>query len=304
MSQNTAPPTPEGQHALQTALRSLLQPLARLALARGLQYQALDALLRSVLVEEARQVLDAGRGHGLVSRVSTATGLTRREAGRLLHREAAPQAAPPSRASEVFARWLSNPDYQDNGKPLTLPRSGPAPSFEALARSVTQDVHPRSLLDELCRLELVALDGATDTVTLQRNAFVPRADAEQMLGLLAGNATDHLEAAVANVLGQGDEHFEQALYADELSAESVQALRPLIAAEWARLFQNLAPALERCIADDRAHGRDPDQRVRIGFYSFAQAVPAPDTPPGTHATAPDSNQANVPINPTRSSRTT
>lgn len=267
--------------ALQTALRRLLQPLVRLALARGLQHRALDELLRVVLVEEARRMLDTGRSHGLVSRVSTATGLTRREAGRLLGRDTAPLPVPQSRAAEVFARWLSDPRYQHAGAPLALPRSGAAPSFEALARSVTQDVHPRSLLDELCRLELVVHHPAEDTVALQKTTFVPHADAAQMLALLADNAGDHLAAAVINVLGRGDEHFEQALYADELSDESVRALRPLIAAEWSRLFHRLAPALEQHVAEDRAQGRRRDRRVRIGFYSFAEAMQPPGAARGT-----------------------
>ena len=155
------------------------------------------------------------------------------------------------------------------GRPLALPRTGDAPSFEALAQSVTRDVHPRTLLGELCRLELVTCNTDIDTVALKQPAFVPRADQAHMLSLLADNVGDHLRAAVDNVLGSGDAHFEQAVYADELSLQSVQALRPLIAAQWADLLGRMAPELERRIADDRTERRAQDQRVRIGFYSFA-----------------------------------
>ena len=53
-----------------------------------------------------------------------------------------------------------------------LPRQGAAPSFESLAQEITRDVHPRSLLDELCRLGLATWDEAGDTVALSREAFV------------------------------------------------------------------------------------------------------------------------------------
>lgn len=76
----------------------------------------------------------------------------------------------------------------------------------------------------------------------------------------------------------GDAHFEQAVFADELSAQSVQALRPLIAAQWAGLFERLAPALEQHLAADRAEGRTQDQRVRIGFYSYAAPMVGASTP--------------------------
>ena len=62
------------QEALLNALRQLLEPLAQLALARGLPYGALDELLRGVLVAQARRLHADLPGHGLVSRISTTTG--------------------------------------------------------------------------------------------------------------------------------------------------------------------------------------------------------------------------------------
>lgn len=268
-------PHPLDQTALLAALRQVLRPLARLALARGLPYAALDELLRAALVEEARRLHVETPSHGLVSRLSTATGLTRREVGRLLEAGAEPLLnAPHSLASEVLVRWMADPLYKRQGRPRTLPRMGEAPSFEALAQSVTRDVHPRSLLDELCRLDLVACNTDIDTVALRRDAFVPRADLAHMLSLLADNVGDHLNAAVDNVLGSGDAHFEQAVFADELSVPSVQALRPQIAAQWTDMFGRLAPELEQRIADDRTEGRTQDQRVRVGYYSFSTPMPA------------------------------
>ncbi len=268
------------QEALLNALRQLLEPLAQLALARGLPYGALDELLRGVLVAQARRLHADLPGHGLVSRISTTTGLTRREVGRLLSEQLPAPVAPRGLAGEVFARWLADSRYRQRGRPRVLPRSGEAPSFEALAQAVTRDVHPRSLLDELCRLELAVWDRDADTVALRREAFVPRADRARMLGLLGDNVGDHLHAAVVNVLGGGDAHFEQSVHADELSAESVQALRPRIAAAWDELFQRMAPLLQQYIDDDHAQGRAQDQRVRIGFYSFAAPMEGAQAPSG------------------------
>ena len=277
------------QPVLLSAMHQLLAPLTRLALARGLPYTALDELLRAALVREARRLHADVPGHGLVSRVSTTTGLTRREVSRLLEAgDEAPLPAPHSLTGEVLVRWMADQLYQRQGRPLALPRTGDAPSFEALAQSVTRDVHPRTLLGELCRLELVTCNTDIDTVALKQPAFVPRADQAHMLSLLADNVGDHLRAAVDNVLGSGDAHFEQAVYADELSLQSVQALRPLIAAQWADLLGRMAPELERRIADDRTERRAQDQRVRIGFYSFAApmagaAAGAPSAPDAARA---------------------
>jgi hypothetical protein len=153
-----------------------------------------------------------------------------------------------------------------------LPRQGSGASFESLARAVTTDVHPRSLLDELLRLGLATHDGASDTVALVRDAFVPRGDAARMLGFLADNVGDHLAGAVDNVLGDGSRHFEQAVFADALSAHSMQEVRRLVGAQWQLMTRALVPALEALIADDRDAGRAPDRRLRIGLYAYDAQV--------------------------------
>jgi hypothetical protein len=158
---------------------------------------------------------------------------------------------------------------------MALPRHGPAPSFEALAQSVTRDVHPRSLLDELCRLGLAQIEG--DLVHVVQDSFVPRGDADRMLGFLGSNVGDHLRAAVANVLSDPPAHLEQAVFADDLSPQSVDAFRQLMRTQWKTLLAATVPALEKLIEDDRAAGRPQDQRVRVGLYTYDEPTrPVPD----------------------------
>ena len=265
--------TPE-QTALLMALRQLLRPLADLAVSRGLPYLALDELVRQAMVEAAGAQQSHLPAHGKVSRISTATGLSRREVARLLESATQPCTPPRWLAGEVFARWTSDPMYAPDGQPAVLARQGVAPSFDALAQSVTRDVHPRSLLEELCRLGLAEVSDAGDQVRLLRDAFVPRTDFTRMVGMLSDNVGDHLAGATANVLGEGNAHFEQAVFADELSEAAVQALRPMISTQWRQLQQALVPALERLIAQDQAAGRAQNQRVRVGLYSYTDAMPA------------------------------
>lgn len=186
-----------------------------------------------------------------------------------------------SAVSELFTHWLSLPDYQGANGPLALPRVGPAPSFDTLAQSVTRDVHARSLLEALLQLKLVAWDEASDTVRLAAQAFVPREQWTQMVGFLGDNVGDHLSAAVANVLGNGTEHFEQALYADELSTQSMQQARQIISAQWRTLMTDVVPQLEALMKADAAAGRPQDQALRLGLYSWTQPMPPPPETPDT-----------------------
>jgi hypothetical protein len=150
-----------------------------------------------------------------------------------------------------------------------------------LAHATTRDVHPRSLLDELIRLGLVAHDVESDTVRLLEEAFVPRDDEARMVRFLGRNVGDHLAASVANVLGDDRKHFEQALFADELSDASIAAAKKLVNGQWRALMAALVPELEDLVKADRAASkRDAshraDRRLRIGLYSFDELTKSSD----------------------------
>jgi hypothetical protein len=280
-----AAPTPAEDEALQQALERLLEPLAQLAVARGVPYAVIDESLRKAFVAMAHAAHPGLPEHRRASRISAATGLHRREVNRLLDADAqASRAAPPrSPAAMVFAHWRADKRYRTRGgAPRALPRVGPAPSFESLAQEVTRDVHPRALLEELLRLKLASLDAERDVIVLTEVAFMPRGDAPRMLGYLGANVGDHLQAAVANVLGRQPTHFEQAISADGLSAASLAQVRPVLLEHWQQLTQSLVPLLEKLIEVDAGKtGEDNTHRLRLGLYGFdtSPAAAPEESPP-------------------------
>ena len=297
--------------ALAQVLRQLLSPLARLALARGVPHATLDELLKQALVAAADESHAALAPHRRVSRITTATGIHRREVSRLVTglRDGAAHRAPAARshASELFTHWRTNAVYADRrGSPAELPRQGPAPSFESLAQAITRDVHPRSLLDELLRLGLAAHDPTRDTVRLVREAFVPQGDEARLLRVLGRNVGDHLSAAVDNLLHDNRRHFEQAVYADGLSDASMAEFRRLVGDQWQATLSALVPALESMVARDAAAAADtaaadaaapataPRHRVRLGLYSFTQIDPPVAEATATEAPAKDALATDAP----------
>ncbi len=270
------------QLAAINALGCVFAPLAQLCLAKGIRIQAIEERLRMAFVQAAHDAQPAATSMRKTSRISAATGLTRREVDRLTHAPQDAAKAPRSPITELFTRWLSDPAFRGpEGKPMNLPRQGPAPSFEALAHSVTQDVHPRTLLDELCRLQLAALQSDTDTVALLRDAFVPTGDWARMMGYVGDNVGDHFRASVSNVLKDGKQQLEQAIFADELSAESLVETAALMTAQWRTLLTDIAPKLEKMIEKDRRLGRPQNQTIRIGMYTWSPTLPPDSMPPTT-----------------------
>ncbi|HSW16780.1 MAG TPA: DUF6502 family protein [Ramlibacter sp.] len=268
------------QQAVLDALDAVFAPLAQLCIAKGIRIRAVEDRLRASFVKAARDAHPAHASARLTSRISAATGLTRREVARL---EGQPEPSHGSQGSPIttlFTHWLSDPKLRDaDNKPLELPRQGPAPSFESLAQLATRDVHPRTLLDELCRLQLAEHDVANDTVRLLRDAFVPHGDWARMLSFLGDNVGDHFRAAVSNVLHDGKQHMEQAIFADELSAESLAQARKLMAQQWRTLLEQVAPQLEQMIETDQKAGRAQDQCLRIGLFTWSSPMATPAQSP-------------------------
>lgn len=285
----TRPEQPE-QPALHEALAGLMASVARLGVARGLPYAEVEEMLRLAFVQAAARAHPGLPEHRKVSRIATTTGIHRREVTRLVqaaqHKYGQPVSRARSVASEVFTHWRSQPPYRGaDGEPVVLPRQGPAPSFETLAQTVTRDVHPRSLLDELCRLGLAQWDEAADSVRLAREGFVAQGDVARQLAFLGDNVGDHLRAAVANVIDGDDRaHFEQAVFADGLSAASIALVRPAVRAQWQALLQAVVPALEARVEADATLQPAPQGRLRIGLYTYQEGADA--APPPSPRAAP------------------
>lgn len=262
------------QSALLAVLQQLLCPLAELCLAKGISIQAAEEVLRRAYIQAA---VDACADQGsarLTSRISTMTGLTRREVARLQSDDIPVQPQIRTVATDVLTYWASQSDYVNKkGLPIRLPRTGESPSFEALAASVTKDVHPKSILADMVRLGLVTHNERSDTVSVVHDIFVPNSDWPRMVGFMGVNVGDHLQASVENVLHGGNRHFEQSLLADELSEESLNTAKAMITGQWRDLMTQMGPQLQSLMDQDKALGRERTQQLRIGLYSYMCAMP-------------------------------
>ena len=168
--------------------------------------------------------------------------------------------------AEVFARWISDPALRAaDGSVRTLPRAGAMPSFEALARSVNQDVHPLSVLNELIRLDLARLEAVdgTEVVALVQTGFVPRQDWAELIELFVDNLTAHLATAAANLRGESPAQLEQAVYAGGLTAPSAERLAALSRDLWSAMMNSFLSEATRLHAQDGGRG---DRLVRLGAY--------------------------------------
>ncbi|QHI98263.1 hypothetical protein GT347_09810 [Xylophilus rhododendri] len=263
----------------------VMRPLARWLVRAGVGHKLLAEALKPVFLEAARAELQRHGQRETDSGLSVLSGLHRKDV-RALGEEAASELPPerPARATPaqvLVSRWLAE------GLPLRLPVAGDSASFDALARGVSLDVHPRTLMRELLRLGVAAEEG--DFIELRREAFVPdraHAEAGQMV---ADSVADHLAAGVHNLTGDGPVRFlEQSVFADQLSEASVRELEALGNQLWKQVLGQMVQAATVLEARDAALGSSPavpraDQRIRLGMFCYSTRMAALNPP----ASAPE-----------------
>ena len=89
-----------------------------------------------------------------------------------------------------------------------------------------------------------------------------------MLGFLGDNVGDHLRAAVTNVLGDGPMQFEQAIFADGLTPDSIDSVRPAVAAHWQALLTALVPTFRQSA---RVNQATYQEKMKKPAYAANQA---------------------------------
>lgn len=250
------------------ALRRLLRPLVRALIAQGVTAPALYRIVKQTYVEVAAEDLGA---EATDSRINVMTGVHRRDVKDFRARGSEEGGETQRKVSillTVVGRWMSDPDYLQDGVPRDLPRAAPeGPSFEALVQSVSRDIRPRTVLDELTRQGITALED--DRITLIAEGLVGSADTDQKLHFFAHNLGDHMQAAVDNLLSDDPQHLERAVFynhLDEVSVAEVEGEARRIGVDALRQINTLAA---------RKQGADQSKatashRFRFGVFFYKE----------------------------------
>jgi hypothetical protein len=269
------------------AARRLMRPLVRLMMHSGLTFPILAETLRGLFVEVAVNDVLTDPKARTDSRISLLTGVHRKEIKRLREAPADIAAGVPevvTLSSQIIARWVGSPAFTDASgrpRPLLRIRPGPAetgPAFETLVESVTTDVRPRAVLDDLIGHGVVTVD-PDDRIHLNTDAFIPRPGGEEQLFYFARNLHDHVAAAVANIGAAGVPRFlDRTVHYDRLTPAQAEALEGYARAAAMRVLLDVnRQALE---LTESASDTDPaeQRRINFGVYVFDENEPPAGMP--------------------------
>jgi hypothetical protein len=260
---------------LSDTAQSILRPLVRILLRNGIPYAAFADLARRVYVEVAEKEFALPEKKQTVSRISTITGLTRKEVARIQSAEVADPAAPAerfNRPARVIGGWVREKRYRDKrGRPADLPMDGESGSFSALVREFSGDIPPRAIADELARVGAIEIlpDGR---VRLLTRAYIPRGDQAEKIAILGADVADLIRTIDHNLTcAPGEAYFQRRVSYDNIPRE----LLPELTSALSRKAQSCLESLDRVLA---AADRDRSPRVKgsgrvrlgVGIYYFEE----------------------------------
>jgi hypothetical protein len=268
--------------ALLKAARRVMRPLVRLMMQSGVTFPVLADTLRQLFVEVAVNEILLDQRSRTDSRISLLSGVHRKEIKRLrslpLNDAVTPDVV--TMASQIVARWLGSAMFADaSGQPRILPRLAQPgettePAFEDLVLSVTTDVRPRAVLDDLLSHGVVSvIEG--DRVQLNTHAFIPRPGGAEQLFYFARNLHDHVAAAAANITASKPPYFDRSVHYDDLTPTQAETLRAYARDVAMHALLDVNRKALDLLESDTTPAPDPAthadrHRVNLGIYLYQE----------------------------------
>lgn len=251
---------------------SLLRPLLRALIAQGVTAPALYRRIKRLYVEVAEEEFSLGDTRPTDSRISMLTGVHRRDVRDFRgpdRTELEETRDKVTALASVIGRWLADPRALDaDGQPAPLPRNGAeGMTFETLVRSVSTDIRPKTILDELERQGLV--ETKYNQVHLKAGAFLGPKTPDQRVHFFAENVGDHISAAVENLLADEPPFLERAVFYNRLTPASVDRIKAeaeALATEALIRLNQLAHELQDADLEDE----NGTERFRFGVFFYKE----------------------------------
>ena len=262
--------TPE---SITHAIEHCLKPIARLCIHFGIDYRKLSEMLKGAFVSVANEEFKVNGKSQTDSRIALLTGVHRKDVRRLLGR--APNKAAGRQlglVANLIAQWLAMPEFlNEDGEPKPIPRN-PHPdhktSFTSLAEALTNDIHPRALMDECINRGIVKLTG-DDMVHLIVESLVPADDLDEKAHFFGQNIHDHIAAAEHNLNGNQPPFLDRFVWHEGLTESDtkiIAAAARRAAMNALKLVNNQAVHYKQQHYDEAAR---PEYKIHFGTFFYS-----------------------------------
>ena len=261
------PKTPQSSLPVR-AVRRLLRPLACLLLRHGMSYATFAEAAKLAFIDSAQADFAIAGKKQTTSRISTITGLSRKEVFRLQHLAEQPgmEKNRLNRAARVINGWLTDPRFSDgSGQPGALHFDASENSFTQLVKDYSGDITARTIADELTRIQAIDLNGNGDLVLTQR-AYIPQPGSDERMQMLADDVFS-LITTIAHNMDSDDvtqQRFQRKIYYDNVPQQFIEEIRADISQHAQRCLEEINKKIKTYDRDENP-ARQGNGRFKVGL---------------------------------------
>lgn len=264
--------TEDNKRLLTSAIYRVCRSLVRVLLRNGIPFSGFTDIAKKAYVDVAIEEFGVPGRKTSDSRVSTITGLTRKEVRRVKMldiRSETQLAEHYNRAARVIFGWLHDNEYlDDKEKPVRLPFEGANPSFSTLVKKFSGDVPPRAILDELSQVGVVqTLDNGE--VELLKMGYVPSASEAEKLKLFGRDTSGLIDTIDRNIYSDQPAFFQRKVCYEDLPEAAREEIKELLEQKGQELLIYFDAIMAKHDASLNPENESPTNRAAgIGIYYF------------------------------------
>ncbi len=262
----------EIKRAIASAIVRILRPMVRMLLRNNIPYGTFADLAKWVYVDVAFKEFGVPGRKQTISRVSTITGLTRKEVKRLKELPEPDDLGASeryNRAGRVLTGWIKDPRFLDsNGNPKELPFEGSGESFARLVREYSGDIPPRAILDEMIRVGVVELKNRK--VRLLSKGYIVSKSEIDKLGIMGTDVSELISTIYHNITSDPSEAFLQRKVSyDNIPEEAVHELRKRLKKMGEEFIENVDQLLSGYDRDINPYVKGTGRKkIGLGIFYF------------------------------------
>lgn len=202
----------------------LLNPVIRFCIRKGLRFQDFSDIAKTVYLESAKTEIECLGEKVTSSRLSTMTGLQRRETAKVPTSQTQ-QSKERDIIIKIVGLWQTGSDFITKARdPRVLTYIGESSEFSQLVKRVSKDINSATVLFELERLGIV--EKSERGIRLRLDTVSPRTDVEGGLQILGNDIRDITSAVEENLLGENEiANLHVRTYFDNVRADALPEIK-------------------------------------------------------------------------------
>lgn len=263
----------KAQQVLQAAVMKLLYPLVKILLRNGLSFGNFCDLAKRVYVDVAMHEGELPGRKMSNTRIAILTGLTRNEVKRVIDLPEVTSGEVSkryNRAARVLSGWARDPAFSNQeGKVADLPFDGEEASFVELVKKYSGTIHPKTILDELERVQcLKILDNGY--IRLLTHGYSPRGSETEKLDIMGTDTADLLFTFDQNINPDNQlKYLQRKVCYDALPLKALPKLREVIKTKGRNFLEDLDQLLSSYDLDvNPSKEKSEKKRAGVGIYYF------------------------------------